>query len=223
MILAAGRGTRLAGVEPGIPKPLVQVRGRPVLEWQLRYLAANGVDEVVVNAHHLAEQIEEFAARREGAPELTVVTEPRLLGTAGGVRNALDLLGPDRFVVLYGDVLLDEPLAPLVRRHDESGAALTIWVHEARDTTGKGVVLMKDGWVTAFVEKGGGSGPGWVNAGIYLVEPEVMARLPPGAELDFGLDVLPGVAREGRLAAVALASPVIEMGTPEGLSSARGP
>jgi NDP-sugar pyrophosphorylase family protein len=61
-----------------------------------------------------------------------------------------------------------------------------------------------------------------VNAGIYVVEREVMARLPAGAELDIGLDVLPGVARDGRLAAFALARPVIDMGTPENLRRARG-
>ena len=221
MILAAGRGTRLAAVEPGIPKPLVEVGGMPVLEWQLRYLAANGIDDVVVNAHHLAAAIEEFAARREGMPRLTVVTEPQLLGTAGGVRNALDLLGPEPFVVLYGDVLLAEPLAALVQRHQDSHAAMTITLFAAPETSGKGVAVVDDdGWVTSFREKSG-SGPGWVNAGAYLVDAGLIATLPAGVELDFGSDVLPGVARDRRLAAALLEQPVIDMGTPAGLRAAR--
>ena len=101
MILAAGRGTRLAALEPDVPKPLVQIGGEPLLARQLRYLGANGVLRVVVNAHHLSAAIESFAAeyRSLDGPELIVVTEPQLLGTAGGVRNALDQLGSEPFVI----------------------------------------------------------------------------------------------------------------------------
>ena len=100
MILAAGRGTRLAGLEPGVPKPLVRIGQHPILEHQLRVLADLGVDHVVINAHHLAPLIERFADRREGPPAVTVVVEQELLGTAGGVRNALDLFGAEPCLVV---------------------------------------------------------------------------------------------------------------------------
>ncbi len=117
MILGAGRGTRLAELGLAVPKVLVPVGGRPLLARQIDYLAEQGFERVVVNAHHLAEAIQAFAAEYVGPVQLTVVTEPRLLGTAGSVRNALELLGQEAFLVLYGDVVVDEPLAPMLADH----------------------------------------------------------------------------------------------------------
>jgi NDP-sugar pyrophosphorylase family protein len=221
MILAAGRGTRLASLEPEVPKPLVRIGEHPILEHQLRFLVQLGVDHVVVNAHHLAPLIERFVERRARPPHVTVLVEPHLLGTAGGVRNALELLGNDPFLVVYGDVLLTEPLESLVAAHHASGASATACVYESASTEGKGVIEVDGIWATRFVEKGG-VGPGLVNAGIYVVEPSVIERLPRGSALDFGLDVFPVLAREDRGLAVArLRSPLIDIGTPEGLAAAR--
>jgi mannose-1-phosphate guanylyltransferase len=221
MILAAGRGTRLANLEPDVPKPLVRIGEHPLLEHQLRFLADLGVDQVVVNAHHLAPLIERFAERRTAPPKVTVLVEPQLLGTAGGVRNALELLGDDPFLVVYGDVLLTEPLESLVATHRASGASVTACVYESASTEGKGVVEVEGSRATRFVEKGG-DGPGLVNAGIYVVEPSAMERLPRGAVLDFGLDVLPEIAREDRgLFVSLLRAPLIDIGTPDGLAAAR--
>src|SRR2546421_11150208 len=102
MVLAAGRGTRLGTLGRRIAQVLVDVGGEPLLARQLRYLAREDATRVVVNAHHLAEQIQAFVAAYEGSLELVYVYEQRLLGTAGGVRNALSLLGTEPFVVLYG-------------------------------------------------------------------------------------------------------------------------
>ena len=119
MVLAAGRGTRLDALGLGVPKPLVEIGGEPLLARQLRYLETNGVKRMIVNAHHLSGAIEQFAAeyRSSSATDLIVVVEPELLGTAGGVRNALALLGEAAFLVLYGDVLIDAPLEPLMATH----------------------------------------------------------------------------------------------------------
>jgi NDP-sugar pyrophosphorylase family protein len=89
MVLGAGRGTRLASLGLEVPKILVDVSGEPLLARQLRYLDGEGVDRVVVNAHHMADKVLAFARERSGPPELIVVSEPELLGTAGGVRNAI--------------------------------------------------------------------------------------------------------------------------------------
>src|SRR5919198_1359825 len=114
MLLAAGHGTRLGALGERTAKILVDVGGEPLLARQLRYLAREGAERVVVNAHHRAEQIQAFVAAHEGSLDLVCVYEERLLGTAGGVRNALSLLGPEPFVVLSGDVLIDEPPPPVV-------------------------------------------------------------------------------------------------------------
>ena len=126
MLLAAGRGTRLRSVEPDVPKALVEIAGEPLLARQLRYLEGHGIARVVVNAHHMADQVLTFAGEYRGPLQLVVVVEPQLLGTAGGVRNALGELGDDPFIVLYGDVLTAEPLAPMVKRHARRGVVATL-------------------------------------------------------------------------------------------------
>ena len=121
MILAAGKGTRLGALGERTPKVLVDLGGKPLLSRHLSYLELQGVRRVVVNAHHLAVQVQEFMNAYNGPIETTCVVEQELLGTAGGVRNALEALGAEPFVVLYGDILIDEPLASLAAVH-RSGA-----------------------------------------------------------------------------------------------------
>jgi NDP-sugar pyrophosphorylase family protein len=224
MVLGAGRATRLAPLGLSVPKVLVDVRGRPLLERQLDYLARERIERVVVNAHHLAETIVSFARAYTGPIDLTVITEPQLLGTAGGVRNALGRLGEEPFFVLYGDVLIDEPLAPIVAAHGRRRAAATVTVYETDDVEGKGTVIADaDGRVVAFAEKPArASTPALVNAGLYLLDPSFLRDLPPGVELDFGHDVFPGALTRGaQILAHRLAHPVIDVGTPEGLALAR--
>ncbi len=224
MILAAGRGTRLGALGEATPKVLLEIEGRPLLERQLHYLERNGVSQVVVNAHHHAAQIGLFAEKYTGSAELVCVIEEHLLGTAGGVRNALDHLRPDPFIVLYGDVLLDAPISPILELHRRTAASATLAVHEARSSEGKGVVEV-DGHdrIKRFTEKGSrAEGPVLINSGLYVIEPDLVAALPPGVESDFGRDVFPAALESGLpLSAARLAEPVIDIGTPEGLALAR--
>jgi mannose-1-phosphate guanylyltransferase len=224
MVLAAGRGTRLASLGLSVPKVLVDVGGRPLLQSQIEYLARAGAERIVVNAHHRAEAIEAFVRDYRGSAAVTVVKEPELLGTAGGVRNALDLLGPESFFVLYGDVVIDEPLAPIADAHRRRGAAATVTVYESEMVEGKGTVLVdRDGWVRSFVEKqSAGGAPALINAGLYLLEAQFVADLPKDVPLDFGHEVFPAaLARGARVLAHRLADPVIDVGTTEGLARAR--
>jgi NDP-sugar pyrophosphorylase family protein len=227
MVLAAGRGTRLAALGLDVPKPLIEIGGETLLARQLRYLRGGGVQRVVVNAHHLSGAIEDFAAeyRSGGGGELIVLIEPELLGTAGGVRNALPQLGEETFLVLYSDVLFEEPLEPLLATHRERGALATLTVYESAQLGGKGVVETDGhGLVTAFTEKGEREpgARGLVNAGLYVVEPALLADLAPGVAADFGHDVFPAaLARGERLAVHLLGAPVLDVGTPADLDRAR--
>lgn len=224
MILAAGRGTRLGTLGKNIPKVLIDIGGEPLLERQLRYLERNGVSGVVVNAHHHAEQIVSFAETYSGSVELVCVNEEHLLGTAGGVRNALDHLEPGPFVVLYGDVLVDAPIEPLLEFHRQTGASATLAVHEADSAEGKGVVeIDESGRIRRFTEKGvRAAGRVLINSGLYLLEAEILSELPQGVESDFGTDVFPGALEAGLpLYAARLSQLVIDIGTPEGLARAR--
>jgi NDP-sugar pyrophosphorylase family protein len=224
MVLAAGQGTRLKSLGLDVPKALVAIGGKPLLAHQLEYLGGHGVSRVVVNAHHRADLIEAFAREHHGAPEIRVVVEPQLLGTAGGVRNALPHLGPGRFVVLYGDVLIDQPLAPLMRLHERSGAAVTVTAYATTDTADKGTVEVDDqGFVVRFVEKEPPTGrEALVNAGLYVVERSFAERIPIGEPADFGHDVFPRALGDGiRIALFKLDTPVLDVGTPETLAAAR--
>lgn len=226
MLLAAGRGTRLRLVEPDVPKALVDIRGEPLLAHQLRYLQGQGISRVVVNAHHLADQVVAFALEHRGSPELRVVVEHELLGTAGGVRNALPELGEEPFVVLYGDVLIDEPLAPLVERHRQTRARATLAVYESAEIEGKGTLTVDDaGMVVGFAEKTSaptGATTAHINAGIYIIEPGFAREIPEFVASDFGHDVFPlALSRGDRLASYLLSRPVLDVGIPATLELAR--
>lgn len=108
MILAAGRGTRLAPLTDKTPKPLLPIKGKPLLHWQLTALKSAGVDEVVINLHHLGEQIEAFVEDgRRWNMRVHYSREHEILETGGGVLNALPLLGDEPFLVLNGDIWTD--------------------------------------------------------------------------------------------------------------------
>jgi NDP-sugar pyrophosphorylase family protein len=225
MILAAGRGTRLGALGRSTPKILVELDGEPLLARQIRYLKAGGIERIVLNAHHLSDQVQEFVAAHPRHEDIEVIVESQLLGTAGGVRNALGLLGEKPFVVLYGDVVIDEPIAGLLQTHRRAAPAATITVYRTAEVEGKGTVeLDADGMVQGFREKAisHSEKEAYVNAGLYVVEPDLLSALPAGQERDFGHDVFPQALAEGRpIAAHVLAAPVIDIGTPSALEFAR--
>ncbi len=195
MLLGAGRGTRLAELGLAVPKVLVPVGGRPLLARQIDYLAEHGVERVVVNAHHLAEAIEAFAAEYAGPVELTVVTEPRLLGTAGSVRNALEILGQRALSSCSTAMWSSTSRSPRCSPITSSAARPRRWRStRARSSKAKARwTVDEDGCITRFLEKDPDvRPPALINAGLYVLEPDLLADLPKGEELDFGYDVFPG-------------------------------
>ena len=210
MILAAGRGTRLGELGRTVPKVLVDVSGEPLLASQIRYLKDNGIERIVINAHHLADQLESFAAEHPLAADIEVVIEPELLGTAGGVRNALPHLGEEAFVVLYGDVIVDEPIGAVSETGRRAQASATLTLYQTDEVEGKGTVqIAPEGTVSAFHEKTAShvDGHAYVNAGLYVVHPSLLRDLPTGIALDFGHDVFPTALAQGRRIAAHPAHP----------------
>jgi mannose-1-phosphate guanylyltransferase len=223
LILAAGKGTRLGDLGRQLPKVLLPIGGRPLLDMHLEHLEREGVERVVINAHHLSDQLSEHLARYHGPIEVEMLFEPTLLGTAGAAVNGLDRLG-ERFVVIYGDVMLFEPLGPILGTHSRSGAVATLAVYPSDNTRAKGVVEVdSSGKVKRFVEQDPArTGPGLVNAGLYVVERELLADRPRHTFLDFGHDVFPAALTEGHHLQTHLIQPVLDIGTPEALASAQG-
>jgi len=114
MILAAGRGERLRPLPDSTPKPMLRIHGRPLLEHQIDWLKAAGIADLVINLHHLGEQIEaHFGNGERFGVRIRYSHEARLLDTGGGVVKALPLLGPEPFLVMNGDIFTDFPLCDL--------------------------------------------------------------------------------------------------------------
>lgn len=181
VILAGGMGTRLRPLTLDRPKPVVPLLNVPFLRYQLGLLGAHGVRDVILSVSHRPEVIRATMEREPlGDVRLREAVEGDPLGTAGGVRNAADLV-EGRVVVLNGDILTDLDLSAMLAAHDATGAAASIYLTPVENPTAYGLVeLEADGRVRRFLEK-----PGWdevttntINAGVYILERELLDLIP---------------------------------------------
>ena len=201
VVLAAGKGTRLQALTAEIPKPMLPVGGRPVIDRVLSLLAADGVNEVFINLHHQKEAIAAYCGSGERwGVRITYAVESQLLGTAGAVRNLCEHLRDAPFFVVYGDNYLDCDLSALRTLHRERQGVATIGLFEKDDTIGSGVVeLDENGRVVRFVEKPRRSEAfgNLVNGGVYVLSPSIIELIPSCAPCDFGYDVFPALLASG--------------------------
>lgn len=208
MILAAGKGTRVRPITHTIPKPLIPILQKPVMEFLLELLRQHGFDQIMVNVSHLAAEIENYFrdGQRFGV-QIGYSFEGRIedgvligdaLGSAGGLRNIQDFnpFFDDTFVVLCGDALIDLDLTAAVKWHRAKGAIATIITKSVskEDVTSYGVVVSdEDDRILSFQEK-----PSveealstCINTGIYIFEPEVLDFIPPNQKYDIGSELFP--------------------------------
>ena len=179
LVLAAGLGTRLRPLTNVRAKPAVPVAGRPLVTRVLEWLAAQGVADAVLNLHHRPETIARVVGHGEAAGvRVRYSWEPVILGSGGGPRQALPLLGP-RFFIVNGDTLTTLSLRALAETHARTRAAVTLAVvpHPDPDRYG-GVLVADDSRVRGFARAGGGPAAHFV--GVQLVEATVFADLPAG-------------------------------------------
>lgn len=219
IILVGGEGTRLRPLTYTTPKSLLPIVNQPFLERQLIWLAAHGVDEAVLSLGYLPDAfVAHFADDTFAGVRLRYAVEPEPLGTAGGIRFAADGIG-ERIVVCNGDVLTALDLTALVRFHEERGAEATIALTRVDDPSAFGVVpTTPDGRVLAFVEKPppGRAPTDWINAGTYVLEPTVLARIPECLAVSIERRTFPRMLEEGAgLFAQHSDSYWIDIGTPE--------
>lgn len=223
VLLAAGRGTRLAPLTDQIPKILVQLNGRTLLAHQLEYLRRSGVDAVAVNVHHLADAVVAELDRIQPSLDVRISREPELLGTAGALLPLADFL-TEPFLVLYGDVVTDAPLGELMDGHRREHALATVAYYDTTDLQGKGLLDVDDGGrIVSFAEKPAEpmSRLAHVNAGIYVLETRILDYIGRG-EQDFGHDVWPRVLAAGEtLRGAPIDAYVCDVGSVEALAQAR--
>jgi mannose-1-phosphate guanylyltransferase / phosphomannomutase len=199
--MAGGEGTRLRPMTANQPKPLLPVANRPIMEHVLRLLRRHGFTDTVVTVQFLAALVRNYFGDGEDfGMDLQYATEELPLGTAGSVKNAEDALRDEPFLVISGDALTDIDLTAMVRFHKEQGALVTVALTRVPDPLEFGIVIAdEDGRIQRFLEK-----PTWgqvfsdtVNTGIYVMEPEVLAEVPPGESVDWSADVFPALLKRG--------------------------
>jgi len=197
MVMAAGLGTRLRPLTYEVPKPLVPVANRPIMEHVLRLLAQHGLGEVIANLHWFPDTVRErFGDGSASGVELTYRFEPELLGTAGGVRNVRDFFGSEPFLVMAADPLTDVDLADLVQAHRSHGGIATLAVKRVSNVSEYGVVISgSDGRIQGFQEKPDPAEAlsDLASCMIYVLEPEVFDYFPDAPAVDFALDVFPAL------------------------------
>lgn len=199
MILAAGRGTRLGPLTEYLPKPLLPVANRPVMERGLECLRRVGIHEVGVNVCYRGEQIREIFSHAD-AQRIHWAFETEPTGTAGGMKGLQAHLAGDLVVVIAGDAMLDVDLSPLLVAHRAHGAFASLATIPVDDPSQYGVVVADaDGRIISFQEK---PAPGTeischANTGIYLFEPEIFDLIPAGTFYDFALNVFPDILARG--------------------------
>lgn len=220
-LLAAGLGTRLRPITDTLPKCLVEIGGRSMLDIWLDALAAAGVEEVLVNTHHLAHLVEAHVAARSGPPLVRLVHEPVLLGSAGTLRaNRGFVAGEDAFLAVNADNLTDADLGVLLDAHRASGAVATVTVFRAPEPSACGIVEVADGRMVGFVEKPAHPTSDLANAGLYVFDPALLDEIPDTLPRDIGFDLLPRLV--GRAAVVPLGDAFFaDIGTPAALEHAR--
>ncbi len=187
MILAAGLGTRLRPITNAIPKPLLPLGGRPLIEWNLLLLRRHGVREVIINVHHLGEQIEQ--ALGDGSRlgmALRFSREPVILGTGGGLKQAASFFGREPFLVLNGDTVVDLDLEAVRMRHEARGAVATMVLREDPDVERWGPVDVDPEQrilrINGRGRRDGGAVTRLMFAGIHVMDERLLHHIPAGKE-----------------------------------------
>lgn len=226
MILAAGEGTRLRPLTLSCPKAMLPIAGKPLLEQTICYLRTYGVTDLAINLHYRPEVITDYIGdgHRWGVT-IRYSHEPELLGAAGALKVLGDCFDT-RFVVVYGDILTDLPLDALLTRHahyvrSDPQTVMTLALHHVPNPTACGIVALDEaGRIIRFVEK---PAPEAVfgdlaNAGILVMEPEVLAWIPADQFWDIGFHLLPDLLAADRSVygwVLPAESYLLDIGTPE--------
>jgi len=219
IVLVGGEGTRLRPLTYDIPKQMLPIVDRTLVEHVVTWLGRNGATRAILSLGYRPDAfIEAFPTGTIGGVTLAYAVEPERLDTAGAVRFAARCGGVDeRFVVMNGDVLTDLELASLVSFHIEHGAEASISLAPVADPSPFGVVPTDaDARVVDFVEKPphGNAPTNLVNAGVYVLEPSVLDHIPPGRPVSIERETFPLLIAAGTIFALASDAYWVDTGTP---------
>ena len=203
MILAAGVGSRLDPLTRNVPKPLVPIVNRPVIEHIIGQLKAHGFNEIMINLHYLGNVIEDYLG--DGSKlgvSISYSHEDKLWGDAGSVKKceAFFTQSSEPFLVVGGDDISDKNLTKLVKSHTDKGTLATIGLSLVDDPSEYGIVLMNEtGRITRFLEKPKGEVifSNTANTGVYVFDPSIFDHIPAGVFYGFGHNLFPRLLEQG--------------------------
>jgi len=214
MILAAGRGERLLPLTEKTPKPMIPINGEPLIVHQIRWLRSAGIVEVVVNVHHLADQIENHIDDgRDLGVEIQYSREETLLDTGGGIAAALPLLGDSPFLVLNGDIWTSYPFKQLVDRTPSAGHLVLTSMPKHRGTADFALV---DG----HVKRHGNNNDDLVFCGIAVLNPVLFANAPTGP-FNVARELYFDTSNTGHITGEQFGGTWFDIGTPDELKAVR--
>ncbi len=221
VIMAGGKGTRIATVNAHIPKPMIAVAGKPVLERQLDVLKRQGCTDIILVIGHFGQVIRDyFGDGSRFGVSIRYIEEAEPLGTAGAlfyIKDALD----DDFLLVNGDIVFDIDVPRFLRYHKQEGGAATLFTHPNDHPYDSGIIVSnKDGVVTAWLHKERMEGwyPNRVNAGIHILSPTALSALTAPEKTDLDRQVLAPLVGAGQLMAYESSEYARDMGTPDRLA-----
>jgi D-glycero-alpha-D-manno-heptose 1-phosphate guanylyltransferase len=213
IVLAGGFGTRLRAIVPDLPKPMAPVAGRPFLEILLDALARKGFQRIILSLGFMAERISEHFGTEYAGMEIISVVESQPLGTGGGVRLAMEQMTDDHAYIFNGDTFLDLEVSA-VEHLWLAGRRPIIVARSVPDTERYGRLLVEDGRVAGFTEKGV-AGPGLINAGCYVLPRAALDRFPLESPFSLEQDLLVPLAKSRAVEAFVTTGQFIDIGIPE--------
>lgn len=222
VILAGGLGTRLRPVIKDRQKVMAEVGNRPFLEHILEKLNDHGITKAVLCVGYMAEQVQEYFGDKYGDVELRYSEEQLLLGTAGAIRFAMPLIESSTFMVLNGDSFCDADLRDFYESHLTNNCSASMLLVEVEDTRRYGRVdFSNTSQILKFEEKGAVSGPGWINAGIYMLKKSLLEELPKGRNISLEREVFANLVGKDFYAHCGKVKTFIDIGIPEAMEHAQ--
>ncbi len=202
VILAASEGKKLRPLTYETPKPLIKIHNKPILEYDIELLRSFGVKDIIIFVGYLKEKIKEyFGDGSKFGVSITYIDQnpKKLPGTAGSLRSVMNMIN-STFLLLYGDNLYDIDLSEFYIFHKENNALVTVGLKNKTTNLSKyGLAELRGNQIVRFNEKPNTPHSGLVNAGIFLIEPEVMKQIPKHGFSMLEKDVFPELAKRGKL------------------------
>lgn len=211
-LLAAGLGTRLRPLTENTPKCLINICGKPLLAWWIELFEKHGVDEVLINLHHLSDQVIEFIKQSSTSIKFQFYFEDVLLGSGGTLRENINFVKDEKFFyICYADNLTNYNLTAFLNFHKAKNTEFSMALFRTDKPSEKGIALLdKNSFVIQFEEKPKNPKSNLANAGLYISKPEVIELIPRYEVTDIGFHLLPKLA--GKMAGWETEDYLIDIG-----------